>query len=72
MMKMSKAVSNRSTLTHVNVRRNGYELNPDANSGLNYKFANVVRNKRERAALSAEDCEECREVRLNSFICLRA
>ncbi|KAI0032431.1 hypothetical protein K488DRAFT_49898, partial [Vararia minispora EC-137] len=37
-----------------------YELDPDANSGLNYQYHDVVRKKGDRKALPAGDCIDCR------------
>ncbi|THH14085.1 hypothetical protein EW146_g6210 [Bondarzewia mesenterica] len=38
-----------------------FEVNPEVNGGLDYQFDTVVRNRRERQQLHAEDCECCRD-----------
>jgi len=39
-----------------------FEINPDANDGLNYAYDAVVRNKEERRKMHGSDCECCKEV----------
>ena len=39
-----------------------FEINPDANDGLNYAYDAVVRNKDERRKMHGSDCECCKEV----------
>lgn len=39
-----------------------FEINPDANDGLNYAYDAVVRNKEERRKMHGNDCECCKEV----------
>ena len=39
-----------------------FEINPDANDGLNYVYDAVVRNKEERRRMHGSDCECCKEV----------
>lgn len=39
-----------------------YEINPDANGGLGYKYEEVVRGKHKRSKMCAVDCEDCRAV----------
>ncbi|KAF9784517.1 DNA repair protein endonuclease SAE2/CtIP C-terminus-domain-containing protein [Thelephora terrestris] len=38
-----------------------FEINPDANEGLNYAYDAVVRNKEERRKMHGSDCECCKE-----------
>jgi len=39
-----------------------FEIDPDANGGLNYAYDAVVRNKEERRKMHGSDCECCKEV----------
>ena len=39
-----------------------FEINPDANGGLDYAYDTVVRNKEERRKMHGSDCECCKEV----------
>ncbi|KAG6895039.1 hypothetical protein C0992_003427 [Termitomyces sp. T32_za158] len=43
-----------------------FEINPSRNGGLNYKYDEVVRAKRDRKQMEAGDCECCRDVCLGS------
>jgi len=39
-----------------------FEIDPDANGGLDYAYDAVVRNKEERRKMHGSDCECCKEV----------
>lgn len=39
-----------------------FEINPDANEGLEYQYDEVVRGKHKRSRMCAVDCEDCRAV----------
>ena len=47
-----------------------FEINKDANNGLDYQYDEVVRGKQHRHQLDAGDCDLCKEVcyQLNSQI----
>jgi hypothetical protein len=44
-----------------------FEINPTSNAGVPFAFDEVVRGRRQRQALNAGECEECRDVRVYSF-----
>jgi len=44
-----------------------FEINPDANNGLNYAYDTVVRNKEDRRKMHGSDCECCKEVSFPSL-----
>lgn len=44
-----------------------YEINPAQNAGLEYQYDEVVRGREKRKRLLGEDCDDCREVYLESY-----
>lgn len=42
-----------------------YKIDASKNNGAEHQFHEVVRGKQARKALDAEDCDECRAVRLH-------